>query len=266
MRVTAAPIPCESGGADFALVRERETGAGVDGELETAWEQLRLVSEVVDDIVVTVDRDLRIASVNTAVERVTGYSAQDYLSGRAGAHMIHPDDLPRVKEEVDRISAHGTPGAVEFRFLCKDGTCKWAEARGYPVPKPSGQVEVVAVIRDITQRKLAEEALAQSEKRFRTLVEATPVGLWMLDENRNTIYLEPGHVLPRLGYTPEEVTTIPPGQRPWEPPETERAMLEATERVYNGGVVSNLEVPVIARDGSTMWLSRTMAQIGRAHV
>src|SRR5205814_1066139 len=84
---------------------------------------------------------------------------------------IHPEDRPSVELMLDRErNGHHEPG--EFRIIRPDGSIRWVLRRSFPIRNTEGQVYLVAGIsQDITNRKRVQDALRESEERYRDLVE-----------------------------------------------------------------------------------------------
>jgi PAS domain S-box-containing protein len=88
------------------------------------------------------------------------------------ADRVHPDDLPAALGELNRAIAEKGEFRYEYRVIWPDGTVRWVENHGKPVYDDGGQCRKVSgLIVDITERKQADEALRQSEARYRAIVE-----------------------------------------------------------------------------------------------
>jgi diguanylate cyclase (GGDEF)-like protein/PAS domain S-box-containing protein len=112
----------------------------------------------------------RFVKVNRHFCEIVGYSAEELLQG--SIHDItHPDDLRMDLDHVDRISAGITrESSWEKRYRKKDGTVIWARVFVTPLdPSEARPTLRLGVIEDITERKRMEEALRESEKRYREL-------------------------------------------------------------------------------------------------
>ena len=128
--------------------------------------------------------------------------------------LVHPDDSRRADEAQNSVASGESTFEAEFRLRHKDGHYVHVLSRGYPVRRrPGGPVvRIVGTHLDLTDRKLAEAALRESEERLRLAFDGAQEGVW--DWN-----LETGAVLysPRwtemLGYHPDE---IEPHVRAWE--------------------------------------------------
>ncbi|MFQ4138205.1 PAS domain S-box protein [Nodosilinea sp. PGN35] len=98
--------------------------------------------------------------------------------------MMHPEDLPRVEEAIRRALDEGAAYTLEFRFIKPDGSVRWALSLGRVFRDEDGSPVMTGVDRDITAWKQAEAALRTSERRYRSLVEATTQIIWNTPGNR----------------------------------------------------------------------------------
>ena len=99
--------------------------------------------------------------------RQFGYSAEELLSGAVPyASLVHPDDLPRMAQEIRDFIARGEDAfRQEYRFLTKDGQVRWVDDRTMAVRGPDGRItHYQGIILDITERKRLEEQFLQAQK------------------------------------------------------------------------------------------------------
>ncbi|MGQ9693296.1 MAG: PAS domain S-box protein [Thermodesulfobacteriota bacterium] len=141
-----------------------------------------------------------------------GYAAEDFMNHKVlYSETIHPEDLPRVIQEVSKYSAEA--GRMEFihepyRIVAKDGKVKWLDDRTTIRRDEKGKItHYQGIVLDITERKRAEEAIKESEEQYRLLVEnAQELILIIQDGQIRFINQQP---LKTLGYSPEEVLSKP---------------------------------------------------------
>ncbi|MEO6638963.1 MAG: PAS domain S-box protein [Ginsengibacter sp.] len=121
---------------------------------------------------------------------------------------VHPDDRAKVVRAIDSLINSETQQVfkIEFRVLRDDGTIGWVEDQGYIIRDGNGNAtHIIGASHDITERKIAEDKLLLSEKRFKSLVQNGSDLLGIIDVNGIYKYVSPSSKK-ILGYEPEFLT------------------------------------------------------------
>jgi PAS domain S-box-containing protein len=158
------------------------------GELQ---EQRKRIDEMVRDVPGVVweawgqpDAETqRIEFVSDYVESMLGYSKEEWLATpNFWLTLVHPDDREKAAADAARIFADRKGGTNEFRWVAKDGRVFWVEAQSTVICDESGDpVGMRGVTMDITARRRAEEAVRESERSNRELVEGLGVAVYTTD-------------------------------------------------------------------------------------
>ena len=117
--------------------------------------------------------------VSKGIEDLSGYPADEFTSRRLNyADIMLPEDLPATREAVFTALRERRMYEVEHRIRHKDGSIRWIWARGHGVFAPDGSLRFIEGLNlDMTSQKQAEEALRESEERFRGTFENAAVGI-----------------------------------------------------------------------------------------
>jgi PAS domain S-box-containing protein len=110
-----------------------------------------------------------------------------------GLELIHPDDLARVGEAVEKSRRTLTPFHEEWRVRNPKRGEIWIECRSTPEPQPDGSMVWYGYLHDITERKRAAELLHLREREFRTLAENSPDIIIRYDREGRRIYVNPAY-------------------------------------------------------------------------
>ncbi|PKL69945.1 MAG: hypothetical protein CVV30_00800 [Methanomicrobiales archaeon HGW-Methanomicrobiales-1] len=197
------------------------------------------------------------AEENWPVEMVSsnisqfGYSVDDFVSGRVPfSSIIHPEDLERVAAEVENNSKNIIDEFSQiYRILGKDGVEHWIHDYTHIRRDNEGIItHYEGIILDITDRKLAQEALRSSEERFRGITERIFDLIIIVDPEGYPTFVSPS-VTSILGRPPEEFI----GKRAGPdiiPAEDLMKIAQAMERLKNGSAKEQVEFRMLKGDGS----------------
>ena len=185
-------------------------------EILKAAEEWQSTFESIEDMVMIVDRHLRVIRVNKASHPLFDV-ADEEIVGKKCYVTLHATDCPLKDCPVLKTFITNRPEEMEF---FDEQRKSWYLISAHPVRDDQGNVEAaVHIIKDITERKRAQQALQTSEKRYRDLVESSHDWVWEVDSHGVYTYASP-QCRDLLGYEPEELI----GKRPFDlmPPEEAR--------------------------------------------
>ncbi len=145
--------------------------------------------------------------VNPAWLRILGYEREEVI-GKWFGDFLHPDFVQHFEANFPAFKKRGYVKDVQFRIRHKNGTYRHIEFEGCIGYLPDGSFrQTYCVFMDITERKLAEEALRENEQRYRTLIEQTGDCMFMHDQKGNIIDTN-NHACEFLGYTRDELLSM----------------------------------------------------------
>ena len=171
--------------------------------LRRTAERLKLILEKAPVGIVVADRSGRLVEFNPAHVQMCGYSAEE-LKSMSFADYTHPDDLENNMPDVQIAGPGGPPSfSLEKRYLRKDGETIWVRL----VSSRLDQEFTLAIMEDITERKRAQQALAESEERLRTIVELAPDGIFVVGERGQIIEVNQA-ACKQLRYTHEQLLRL----------------------------------------------------------
>jgi two-component system, cell cycle sensor histidine kinase and response regulator CckA len=173
---------------------------------------------------------------------------------------IHPDDQETAERAVQEAVSKETELTAEWRTKDVNGGSRWLMSRGRPIPDANGRaVSYLGIVMDITYRKTADQALRESEKRYRGVVEGANDIIYSTDVN-GSFRLFNAVGLRITGYSPEEISRkryldlIHPDYK------------SEVERFYGIQYVKRLsdtycEVPIVTKDCRTVWIGQNVQLI-----
>ncbi len=162
----------------------------IEQALRNSEEMYRLVVETANDVIYTVSLDSTLATVNSALERNTGWSPHEVL-GKSSLFFIHPEDIERSKNNHFIFLQNPLPETSEFRFLHKNGNYLDVEFSTAPLYKDGKLIGRFGIGRNITERKQAERALRESEEKYRNLIENQGEGVGIVNINEEFVFANP---------------------------------------------------------------------------
>ncbi len=207
--------------------------------------RFRDLLENANDLVQSVAPDGRFLFVNRAWRQSLGYTEEEI--GQLNIRdILHPDCQNQCLGKLQSLFEGEEIGRLEVSFLTRDGRKILVEGSCNTRFEEGRPVATRGIFRDVTDRKAAEEALRQSEERFRLLYEKAPLGYQSLDGE--ACFLEVNQaLLDLLGYDRKEILGRWVGE--FMPPESRDLLREAFPRFIEAGGVSDAEFTMLRKDG-----------------
>jgi PAS domain S-box-containing protein len=195
-------------GTRVSVVRDVTEQRDAERALRAREEHFRRLIENSSDYVMLVDGGGAITYLGPSVERILGYAPEELL-GRRPTDLLHPDDVPVTMAAIDFHNAHpGKTSTIQYRIRHKDGPWRWIENVGCTVAPDTAADGLMANCRDITERVVAEQALAEREERYRRLIESAGDLVVTIDAAGALTYVSPASANV-LGWAPEELLGRP---------------------------------------------------------
>lgn len=166
--------------------------------------------------------------------------------------QIHPEDKEEIQEAVNKsFDPNGNGGYyAEYRVINgKDQKLRWVIATGKTFFENNVPVRLIGSVYDNTIRRELEEELRKSESKYRHIVETAHEGIWMLNQDNLTVFVN-ARLSGMLGYTAEELLGTPP-RKYYAPGFLEKA--EAMSEEHKKGKVLLTDWLYLRKDGSLLW-------------
>lgn len=222
--------------------------------MESEEKYRQIVDHSLDMISILNIEDLTITFVSPINYEILGYHPEEVI-GHSLLEFIHPDQKQQIINDI-RAGIMTEQGEEVALLKKKDGSFIWMEAKGCMIKKAAGGDEIVIFSRDVHAKKLAEEALCQSEQRYKTQVDYLNTLIDTMNEICLT-YDRDGkltfvnqRLLEKIGYSREEMLGnsildfIPTGNKP--------NVMQQIEQRLNNGEISSHENTLLCKDGSEL--------------
>ncbi|MCX2726794.1 PAS domain-containing protein [Thermomicrobium sp. 4228-Ro] len=202
--------------------------------------------------------------VSPQIEQLLGYTVEEWLaqSGMWYRHL-HPDDRDRVVAAIEQAVAGGREFSLEYRMVRRDGSVVWVQDWGRVQRDDRGGRFIHGVMLDITERKQAELARAEAERRLAALVTAMPAVVFVVDAV--PVVREDGVPTYSVRYVNEYFETLTgyPASALYEQPglyaelvhpEDRARYAQEALRTDETGELFDLEYRLVRRDGRVIWV------------
>ncbi|EFH88802.1 PAS domain S-box protein [Ktedonobacter racemifer] len=221
--------------------------------LKASEENWRVLAETVPQLVWTTRPDGRVDYCN---QRFCEYmhAAFEQLQGYGWRQFLHPEDVERVVALRHHTLETGEPFESEHRFRNgRTGAYHWFLARGMPVRNEAGQiVKWFGTCTDIDDQKRIEEALRQSQKRIRALIDSNIIGIVSVEGEEDVLVEANNAYLHMTGYTQEDVRSRTLNVERTTPSEQAHLFHHALQELAARGQHTPFETELVCKDGSRL--------------
>ena len=256
-----APIAVEGVLSDVTARHQAES------ELATARESLNFIRKSTSDIFFR----MRVPEgtydyLSPSVEQVTGYTVKENQdTPLLVRQFIHPDWRDEFETWWAEIGRGEIRPEYEFQFVHKSGEVRWARQRIVLITDEAGTpVAIEGLASDVTQQKRAEEAIRESERKYRLLAENIADVVWTQDNELNFTYITPS-VRQLWGYTPEELLALSDHTLFTESSnrlvESLRQRRTEHERQGRYDITHRTEMELVRKDGSVVWAEVVISRL-----
>ena len=235
-------------GANEKLLAEIAERKRAEKALRESEEKYRLLVESAGYPITLVDRDGTVLFINPEGAENLGGAQRDFVG--KSIYDLLPDMAEVLPERHERILKSGVGGTFEDRFELPSGE-HWFVSNNQPVKDARGETYAILVIsHDITERRLAQEALRQSESRYRTLVETSPDAIVLSDLHGKILWTNRRAALMYGFESVEEMLSERGNVFDFMSRDDRARAIEEGKRVLREGRQTNLEYQSLRRDGT----------------
>ena len=158
--------------------------------LRESEERLRLAAEAGRMFAYSWDAATDLIERSGESAEILGVEKDAATTGAVVAAMVHPEDKEQVEATLAKLTAETPNLRIAYRVIRPDGKVIWLERNSRAYFDEHGKIKrTVGMVVDITERKRAEEAVSESEQRFRLVADTAPVVIWMTDTDKLCTYV-----------------------------------------------------------------------------
>jgi two-component system cell cycle sensor histidine kinase/response regulator CckA len=234
----------------MVIIRDISQQKEAELALRNSEKKFRQLVESIDQIFFNIDGNGVVTYISPGSRRILGVPWAEVI-GRHFSDLIHPDDMNRIMEEFsEAMVGYGYPS--EYRIIHGEKLYRWVQSQSKPLLEGDQVIGIQGVITDIHERKLAEEALRESEERYRHLFSNAPAGIYEIDLV-NLRFTSVNDVMCELtGYTEDEILSMDPAD--FLTDESRKRFLARLGNITAGDPPSQFnEYQIKTADGQIKW-------------
>ncbi|HKN86522.1 MAG TPA: PAS domain S-box protein [Nitrospiraceae bacterium] len=191
----------------LATIRDISERTRIEAALAKSESHLRNLVEHVPEAIFTLSPDGAIISLNPMFETMTHWPRAEWV-GKPFTTLLHPDDVTTGGEIISYIVQKRCPITCMLRIRSRDRSDLIGEFVGTPLIEEGQVIGLLGIVRDITGRKMIEQALRQSEEQLRSVVQSTQDAIVSLNAEGLVIFWNHG-AEQMFGYAVEEMLNQP---------------------------------------------------------
>ncbi len=195
--------------------------------------RFRAIADQAPDMITEADESGRFTYANPMALAASRLRSIEVLARERVGAWMHPEDQPDVVEKFRELARVGGSTRAAFRAVDGKGRVSWFEATGARYTDSEGRTRVVSITRDISRQRETEEALRESEARYRLLAEHAPDMILEFEGSGKLVYVNP-RVSDSLGFGVEEFVALTEADR-LHPDEVEACTRSFNETIAHGG-------------------------------
>jgi len=233
----------------LSLCRDITERTQAEEALRESEKRFRELTELLPISIYEMDGQGKLTFANRGAFDRFGYTQEDFIQGLNGFDMIAPEDRKKAMESIQRVTGGEQLGLQEYIALRKDGSTFPSLANSTTITRAGKHVGLRGFIIDVTKLKQAEEALRESESKFRSLFDLAPQAIALTEVETGKL-IDVNNTLCKLTkYSKEEVvgkTTTEVGFYAYD--QRDRFLKE----LRTSGEVNGLEMDFKAKDGTIL--------------
>lgn len=193
---------------------------------------LQAIIETAPECIKLISSDGTLLAMNRAGLTMIEADSLEQVKGRSVYGIVSPEHRDAFKKLTEEIF-QGKSGMLQFEIIGMKVRHLWLETHAVPLCNEKGEVAfLLGITRDITERMHAEQALSESEEKYRSLVESTDDFIYVVDRNYRYVHMNKKHIL-RMGFLEDDYIGLSYSE--FHTPEETNAFMRDVDKVFETG-------------------------------